>query len=865
VELKSEKGGQSRWVDSILAVVFGLALLSPAQPPRINPSDVPTFRLRARVIHVEGNAPARVSFKYRWFPPGKIEVSSTTNQWSSWLTYTVRDAQKGLLAYPMNGWHRFPMIVKLRVSPVSDPTDINVELRFDGDSRTFRMSAQLFGPDLGMMVWRDQTGRSEVATMAQYNRRYWPAFDAAAVPLAQRPSRFIVSDEFDGGDDDRIDWTEGISHVAETGINTLGLDPVAPLRRIALDAGIRHFGAAAGGTIVGDELGYKKVNETPAHWANRLAQAYYNAGFEHGEIATFALADEPDWIYPEAYVALEQERTRLRDFRAYLAAQHLTPHDLGKNGWNDLGPLGESGAGPGAPLEARRLFYWTARYFPWHSANYFAQVTNDLKSAFGGSLEVHTNWNNSSGTLYFDEPVRSQYPNSPDKAGGDHDWAEFGRLHGATMLWTEDWFGTPRAYQWSYYSNRLGSIASANGLRFGGSMVPSVNPEPLYGVLQKALSIVGAGGKVLEYYRFGPEYSFPGNCYSEVSGVVQPIAQANRMIAVAEDVLWPGQRPRAQVAILQPRSAEIWDRRHLASTERVAGVTNSYLNDRTVDYMAEVFDTYLALQLANVPTDFVDEDDLTTKRLGWYKVLYITEPDIPAEGQAAVREWVRGGGTLVMVPGAAQADRYDEPVSTLTSQADAPQHNRAFMVGPRWNETALQALASAGKLQGQQVFGPRVPLKTGPDARAFFNDDAVAVTERHIGEGKVICFAWFPGISFARMALGPNYELTAAAANPSISQQWILYPVSAAHVKPPVIVNARLIETPLLLSPAGAAITLLNWGQNRRQSVTVTVDVPFHVRTARSSIKGMIPFTQEGAKVRFSIRPVPADIVALRP
>jgi hypothetical protein len=278
-----------------------------------------------------------------------------------------------------------------------------------------------------------------------------------------------------------------------------------------------------------------------------------------------------------------------------------------------------------------------------------------------------------------------------------------------------------------------------------------------------------------------------------------------------------------------------------------------------------VFDTYLALQLANVPADFVDEDDLTTQRLGSYKVLYITEPDIPAEGQAAIREWVKGGGTLVMVPGAAQAGRYDEPVAILTSLADAPQHDRVFMIGRHWNETALQALPSAGKLQGQLVFGPRVPLKAGPDARAFFKDDAAAVTERHIGEGRVICFAWFPGISFARMALGPNYELTAAAANPSISQQWILYPVRSAHVEPPVIVNAWSIETPLLLSRAGAAITLLNWGEDRRQSVTVTVDVPFRVRTASSSIKGRIPFTQEGAKVRFSIPPAPADIVALRP
>jgi hypothetical protein len=852
-----------RRIEAVIAVVLGLALLSPAQPPRISPSDVPTFKLRARVTSVAHNGVGDVSFSYQWFPPRDSEVHSLANLWSPWLTYTIEDAKRGLLAYPMNGWHQFPMIVKLRLSPVTDPTDIDVELTFDGESRAFRMTAELFGPDLGIMVWRDQAGRPQAATMAQYNRRYWPAFDAASVGR-QRPSRFILADQFDGADDDYFDWSEGVRHVAKTGINTLRLDATAALRRIAVDAGIRRFATGAGGIIIGDELGYKPVNETPAHWAQRLAQAYYDAGYQRGEIATFALADEPGWYFPDSYRALEKDADRLRDFHAYLAANHLTPGELGKNAWEDVRTLGVSGAGPTSSLDARRLFYWTARYFSWHSANYFAQVTRDLKSEFGNSLEVYTNWNNFSGSLYFDIPVRTDYPSSPDKGAGAHDWSEFGRLHGTNMLWTEDWFGPPRAYQWSYYCSRLGSIASANGLRFGGYMVPSVNPEPLYGVLQKALSIVGGGGKAIEYYTFGPEYSFPGNCYSEVPGVEQPIAQANRMIAAAEDVLWPGKRPRAQIAILQPRSSDIWDRRHLSPTQPVAGSTNSYLNERNVDYMAESFDAYLALQLANVPADFMDEDDLTSSRLASYKVLYITEPDIPSDAQVALREWVKRGGTLVMVPGAAQADRYDEPVTILTSLIDAPPYRRTFMMGPHWNETALEALPPAGKLLGQPVFGSRVALEVGPDARSFFDDHSVAVLERRIGAGRIVYFAWFPGISFAKSVLGHDYWLIPAASK-SISQQWILYPVRSAHIEPPVLVDKPLVETPFLLSPSGAAVTLLNWSGSQQESVKVTVRVPFPVRSAMSSIRGTIPFVQNGGNVNFSIPLGPADIVAFRP
>jgi hypothetical protein len=78
--------------------------------------------------------------------------------------------------------------------------------------------------------------------------------------------------------------------------------------------------------------------------------------------------------------------------------------------------------------------------------------------------------------------------------------------------------------------------------------------------------------------------------------------------------------------------------------------------------MAEVFDLYLALQHANIPVEFIDEDDLSPQGLKPYRVLYVTEPNIPVEGQQGIVDWVRVGGTLATVSGAGQADRYDEPL-----------------------------------------------------------------------------------------------------------------------------------------------------------------------------------------------------------
>ena len=93
--------------------------------------------------------------------------------------------------------------------------------------------------------------------------------------------------------------------------------------------------------------------------------------------------------------------------------------------------------------------------------------------------------------------------------------------------------------------------------------------------------------------------------------------------------------------------------------------TNGNLNASTVDYLAELFDLYLALQHANIPADVIDEDDLTATGLKPYRAVYLTAPNVPRQGQEALATWVRGGGHLATVSGAAAADRYNEPCRTL--------------------------------------------------------------------------------------------------------------------------------------------------------------------------------------------------------
>ena len=55
-----------------------------------------------------------------------------------------------------------------------------------------------------------------------------------------------------------------------------------------------------------------------------------------------------------------------------------------------------------------------------------------MEEAFYPGVGVFANWNNFKGRFYV--------PGGGGGATMHHDWIEFGRLRGANILWTEDWY-----------------------------------------------------------------------------------------------------------------------------------------------------------------------------------------------------------------------------------------------------------------------------------------------------------------------------------------------------------------------------------------------------------------------------------------
>ena len=149
--------------------------------------------------------------------------------------------------------------------------------------------------------------------------------------------------------------------------------------------------------------------------------------------------------------------------------------------------------------------------------------------------------------------------------------------------------------------------------------------------------------------------------------MVQSMAKGHTLISAAEDLLWPGQRVPAQIAIVHPLSSFVWDEFTVSPLEplRSAGkaIDPTGLFDSAVDYAIEVYGLYLALAVAmNIPVDFIDEPALEEPAIiNQYKVLIVTQPNLPNVSMHGLLSWLRAGGTLITTANAATRDEYNEP------------------------------------------------------------------------------------------------------------------------------------------------------------------------------------------------------------
>src|SRR5207249_2609776 len=112
---------------------------------------------------------------------------------------------------------------------------------------------------------------------------------------------------------------------------------------------------------------------------------------------------------------------------------------------------------------------------------------------------------------------------------------------------------------------------------------------------------------------------------------------------------------------------------------------------------------------------------------------------------------------------------------------------------------------------------------------ARFRDKTSAIVCRQIGLGRVVHFAWLPGGTYYSSTTGKQDGLPVGYSD--AVRHWIIYPTQVASIRAPVVLDRPMVEAPVLLSAAGAAVTVLNWTGDQLAGVSLTIRAPFPVRS----------------------------------
>ena len=747
--------------------------------------------------------------------------------------------------------------------------------------------------DAGQLASRVTTSAEEFAKYREFAQKY-------VVSPTERPERLLVANGLIGLDSSDEALEAGMATLELLGHNTAQIwnwPGVAPetIRAAAERHGIRRFREA-----IYNPPSYFHYNvdlvapDSLDKWAAGFRDSAAKMGAKPNELDLMHIGDEPGWYFPAVTNDVRNDPRRLAVFREYLKSKGLTPADVGATKWDEVLPGSLSTA---KTLPQRRLFFRTTRFYAESLSLSFAAATEALQRQVNPRLLTTMNLNNWPGRFYIPSPGVKLANNSdagPDAGMGMPDWFDLGRKRAVTCLWTEDWFGDSDAQLWSLYGDLLRCATRGAGFQPARENTNAVNPDqsrpddsnPMgragwkpaprieyggypvgqstgampEGATLKIASLVGHGATVIDPYIFGPNLAFADG-WSEKEVTYRNLGSALRLIGKAERLssfaprknesggatttenLTEGPHPFAErkatfgrprdgsVAIVFPQASQVWD-----------------ANSNSNCYQQELYGLHAALIHENFPVDFVDDFSLEAGDLKHrkYAAIYVTAPNLSLKAQRALRAWTEAGGTLVLMPGACAADEYNEPTTELRALIGAtqaavprvapPHYSQAFRID-RVPVTWMVGLKAQPTGFAITQTSPLTPTTAKPLA-TFANND-VAATESKLGNGRVIAFGFWPGVSYW---LSPDRtDLTRLPTDWSAAvRQNATFPASQANAAKHVVVSEPSVEACLLESETGLTITLLNWTGRPIPKLAVTIPNAGQVRSVQGAEAGTL-------------------------
>ncbi len=817
---------------------------------------------------------------------------------------------------------------------------MNVRVTIPNFNVDTTLAMNVYGQEAGVALQRQKnaiTGQLEyqVTTLADYHQQYFDSVSGLLKP-DERPKLFSLGDNFMGTADTNIaTWTNAMKFFAGMGYTSTAIN--APNEEgdhknekarvaIARQQGITTFQGGYSAFLPGGPLpfgwaagnmSFDRVKVTAAEKVRGVLSKYKEIGISPEQISSIKVQEEPNFNEPIFYYWLSRNRDASQRFHAYLQNNGVTLYDTGKPTWDEVVPVSYSEAKNGMP-GLKKVYYLTQLFMQQEAANWMGYSAEQFSQQAGRTIPIFMNvFGGRNGVFHTngDKPLnpkdiqnfldrdahkdeltpevatRIKQAFSVNVMDESYDWSLYARGVGVNTLWTEDWFPDNDYRSWYFMAERMRSATTkpdSNATSFG-SYVMTASARMSGGGLdsqsmkRRALALIGSGAKNLIYYYTGPEYAFSpytvwGAGKEKFSKVMTNVAETNRMIAKMEDVLYPGKKQHAQVAILMPRSSQYWDDE--LSVEAAKSQERSLQYDwAQFNYQSEVSLLFFALQNRDIPVDFVDEQDLlNSKSMSRYKVLYITEPNIPRDSQTAIGAWVQNGGSLMRELSAGSLDEYNEPCSILNllTGLRVESKDRDF----QWNITGsaknLGTIAVTGNNGMFIAVGRRGsfgPLPKGSNIYASFAGGAPAIVSCAAGRGEVFQTATLLAQDYYYPISQKSDKYIHNAIGDEMASRYLKLPIFEESLAKPVRLRVgdlpvQGVDASLLESDKGLAIILDNTQASARkfENVAVLVRRSFPVKSITSYERGHLSFKQTPEGLEFTLPLIGSkpDVIAIR-
>ncbi|MCS7020285.1 MAG: hypothetical protein NZU63_00490 [Gemmataceae bacterium] len=513
-----------------------------------------------------------------------------------------------------------------------------------------------------------------------------------------------------------------------------------------------------------------------------------------------------------------------------------------------------------------------------HPLYYYAQIA--AKEKGGARYAEGTAYYKSKGVL-----TGANYSPHANFLVTEIDYIRPFKLRAMSMPWSEDY-----AWQVADFSPQVvGYLVS--GLRAGAKydnlpihmyVMPHSPGQIPSEFRQSFYTAIAHGARIINYFCASP--SAVGNTENYVDSDDLPmwrmIHKCTHEIGIFEDYILDGQVRPARVGLLLSSVDEI-----------ITGVTNFNLAMHNNERKA----IYLALRHAQVPVDFLSEDDVLEGRAKDYTVIYLTQQYLHTKALDALQKWVEAGGTLVALCGGGFWNEFqkENPAASRLYGAQGPKIHTDPNLVPKYllkenvpflpkhdlpfyepiDTVSWDLIGSLSDPKQDRSNSPtrvadvpvivwKQPLTvTDGTVVGTFRDGSPAVVRKRHGRGQAVLFGFLPGQAYLKAALPPRPVDRGASPDsfahflPRALDRHLRarlvddFLASADPTIRPVRVNAELVETtcidtpPRNGQPARLAVPMINWSGTPLQTLSVVIHTKASPKRLRSVERGELQFT----------------------